>query len=261
MKAIIIAALKGGVGKTTIAVGLAKALYMMGLRVGILDLDYRNPEVLIALGTANSSLGRTSSDGLVPPIIEGISVVSMAMIWPPTKAVLVEDENAILDVQQLLTPGVIAWPELDMLVYDSPPTSSGISVVALTSPTVTGAVAVTQPSALSKAALLRTLDLFSEKQIPIYGILSNQGMDEEGRQRYDLQDQDIIDLAARYGLPWCFCIPHTRDLTPHFDGLAQCILSTQPVLLAKPKEPQGVAWDKIITLAQKLTGPTPSAKS
>lgn len=230
--------------------------------MGILDLDYRSPVIPLLLGGEGMRLGRTDNDALVPPKVDGISIMSMAYIWPDGKAVMVEDELAVRDVEQLVTPGVVAWPpDLDYLIIDSPPSSSGIVLAILSLPDAASAIVVTHPSTGSRAALLRTLDLFAEKQVPVFGLISNQGMDERGENRFDLQDQDIMDLAALYGLPWCFCIPHTKDLNPHFDSLAQCILSTHPVLLAKPKEPVGVAWDKIITLAQKLTEPKPSGKS
>jgi Mrp family chromosome partitioning ATPase len=261
MISLIVVAIKGGVGKTTVTVELARAYRRCGLQVGVLDLDYRNPECPLFLNCIDRTLGRTESDMLIPVSMDGIHIFSMAYIWPNEKAVLVEDNDATSDIMQLLSPGVIAWPHLDVLIADSPPTSAGIIATALKPDHFTGAVLISHPSSASRAALLRTLDLFSEKQVPVFGLVSNQGVDERGENRFDLQDQDIIDLAATYGLPWCFCIPHTRTLELHFDGLAQCILRTEPVLLAKPKEPQGVAWDKIITLAQQLTGAKPRAKS
>lgn len=259
MKTILSASVKGGVGKTTVAVGIAQALHRKGLRVGILDLDYRAPCVPIVLNAEDAALGRTEDDALVPVQVDGLYVFSMAFIWPSSKCVQVEDNDATTDVQQLLTPGVIAWPALDFLVLDTPPTSSGIVRVALEASEAAGAVLVSHPSRVSRADTLRTLDLFSEKQVPVFGLVSNQGTDEHGQPRFDLQDQDIWDLAANYHIPWCFCIPHTRQLEPHFDRLTELILATRPILLAKPKEPEGVVWTKLVTLAQHLTKPPPSS--
>jgi Mrp family chromosome partitioning ATPase len=259
LKTILSASVKGGVGKTTVAVGLAQALNRKGFRVGVLDLDYRAPCVPIVLNAEDLVLGRTEEDALVPVQVDGLYMFSMAFIWPASKCVQVEDSDAADDVRQLLAPGVIAWPKLDFLVCDTPPTSSGIVRVALESSEAAGAVVISHPSRVSRADTLRTLDLFSEKQVPVFGLVSNQGVDERGENRFDLQDQDIRDLAARYNIPWCFCIPHTRQLGPHFDELAELILATSPVLLTKTKEPQGAAWDKIMTLARQLTKPPSSS--
>lgn len=260
MKTILSASVKGGVGKTTVAVGIAQALQRKGFKVGVLDLDYRAPCVPIVLNIEDATLGRTEGDAMVPVQVGGLHVFSMAFIWPASKCVQVEDNDATDDVRQLLTRGVIAWPDLDFLILDTPPTSSGIVRVALEAAEAAGAVLVSHPSRVSRADTVRTLDLFSEKQVPVFGLVSNQGVDERGQPRFDLQDQDIKDLAARYNIPWCFCIPHTKDLNPHFDGLAERILTTTPVLLAKPNEPKGAAWDKLIAIAQKLTAAQPSDK-
>lgn len=252
MKTILSASVKGGVGKTTVAVGLAQALLRKGLRVGILDLDYRAPCVPIVLNIEDAVLGRTESDGMVPVQVEGLHVFSMAFIWPPSKCVQVEDNDATDDVRQLLRPGVIAWPALDFLVVDTPPTSSGIVRVALEVAEAAGAVIVSHPSRVSRADTLRTLDLFAEKQVPVFALVSNQGTDEEGRTRYDLEDEDIQALAHTYGIPAFFRIPHAHDLAPYFDLIGNHLLVAQPALLPKPKEPKGDTWEKLMAVAQKL---------
>lgn len=252
LKTILSASVKGGVGKTTVAVGLAQALQRRGHRVGILDLDYRAPCVPILLNAEEMSVGRTHNDGIIPPAVDGLWVFSMAYLWPPNKCVQVEDSDATDDVAQLLAPGVIVWPDLDFLVLDTPPTSSGIVRVALESSGASGAVIITHPSRVSRADTLRTLDLFSEKQVPVYALVSNQGTDEEGRQRYDLLDSDIEHLAKQYNVPLFWTIPHTRDLAPHFDRLTEALLRTTPITLAPPAEPKGAGWQRLVELSTTL---------
>jgi hypothetical protein len=99
------------------------------------------------------------------------------------------------------------------------------------------------------------LDLFSEKQVPVYALISNQGLDEEGRQRYDLFDTDIEALATKYKVPLFMSIPHTRNLAPHFDRLAGALLQTTPVTLDPPKEPEGAGWERLIQLSKTLQRP------
>ena len=250
-RCIIVSALKGGVGKTTVTVGLARALAQKGLHVGILDLDYRNAEVLIALGSTDKALpGRTRGDLIIPPMIDSMAVMTMAYFWPPTKAVKVSDSDAMEDVKQLLAPGTIAWPDLDWLICDSPPTSAGITIAALTSPGITGVLTVTQPSSLSLAALLRTLDLFCEEQVPVYGIISNQGTDEEHNNRYDLDDRDIYQVAEQHKLPIFLAIPHSKQLSKYFALVADQLADAVPARLPKEQEPSGVVWSKLVAMAK-----------
>lgn len=259
MKVVISSSIKGGVGKTTVAAQTAKALQRRGLQVGVLDLDYRAPCIPIAMDAEDGALTHGAGDVLVPPVFDGIAIVSMAYIWPPTKCVMVEDNEATEQVLELLTPGIIAWPEgQQYLVVDTPPTSSGIVRVALEASANgdTGAILVTHPSRVSRADTLRTFDLFREKEVPVYALVSNQGTDEEGRRRYDLIDEEMRFLAAQEGIPIFQAIPHlliSHALGPHFDRLVEAVLGTKPVLLAKiEREVGGKSWDKLAQLSAKL---------
>ena len=251
MKTYVVASIKGGVGKTTVSVNLARAMKRAGQRVGLLDLDYRNPECPLMMEPAEG-LDRTSGDAIIPAVAEGIALFSMAFLFPDGKAVMVEDDLATTDVKQLLTPGIIAWPELDVLIIDSPPNSAGINIVAMNTPGI-GAIAVSHPSSASLAALHRTLDLFAEKQVPAYGIIANQGADADGRYRYDLHDDDLRDLADARGLPVFIAIPHApaNELEPYFDTLAQKLLNATPIIL-KTLKLEGGKWSQLSGLLKRL---------
>lgn len=252
---LIVSSIKGGVGKTTVTVGLAKAFQKSGLRVGILDLDYRSPSVHLLLASNHVELQHGPGDSLVPPVVDGIAVFSTGYIWPPDKAVMMEDDLAVEDVKQLIVPGAIAWPELDILVVDSPPTSSGIVLAALEMPGLTGVVTVTQASTLSRAAFLRTLDLFAECRIPVYAVICNQSVDENGKQRFDLSVADIEAIASESHIPVFVSIPHTDKRDSYFDNLVLKLSAVQPVVLPR-KEPEDRAWKKLVELSHKLTKPT-----
>ena len=217
-KIIPVCSLKGGVGKTTISIGIAKALRDKGYKVGILDLDYRTPNVPVAIDNGVAHLDHTyDGDVLIPPIIEGIRVMSMAYIWPDWKCVQVEDSDAMEDVLHLLTPGIIDWDEIDYLVLDTPPTSTGVVRVALEVKGIVGAIVVTHSSRVSRMDAIRTIDLFAEKEVPIIGLVCNQSVDVDGELRYDLEPADIEHVAIEYGIPYLGSIPHSRnDLSVYF---------------------------------------------
>lgn len=257
MKVVLSVGLKGGVGKTTVAINTARALLRREFKVGILDLDYRTPNVPIALTENPAEISHSfNGDKLLPAIIENIKVMSMAYIWPTWKCVTIEDADAMDDVLHLLTPSIIDWGDIDYLILDTPPTSVGVVKVALETPNVLGALIISHSSRVARMDTIRTIDLFAEKRVPIIGMLCNQGIDEQGTQRYDLLPEDIKKVASEYGIPFLVSIPHIRDyskLEPYFNQIADAILSGKPVVLSV-KEQDDTAWNKLVLLSKRLSG-------
>lgn len=260
MESIAVCSLKGGVGKTTLSVGLARALMARGYNVGILDLDYRTPNVPLAMDGGVAQLGHSyDGDILIAPNIDNITVFSMAYIWPPHKCVQVEDADAMEDVVHLLQDGIIDWgPDLQYLVIDTPPTSVGVVKVALEVKSLKGALVVTHASSFSRMDTIRTLDLFAEKEVPIIGLVCNQSKRQVGDQwqdLYDLRADDIRTVAEQYGIPFLADIPHDepQNLMPHFEALAEEMLVGSPVTL-KIEQPEEGPWNKLVSLTKKLSG-------
>jgi len=255
MRIVLSIGLKGGVGKTTIAAGMARALQRCGYRVGVLDLDYRTPNIPLALDGGVATLNHTyDGDILIPADIDGLKVMSMAYIWPDWKCVLVEDAEAMEDVVHLMTPGIIEWGELDYLIIDTPPTSVGVCRVALETEDVQGAMIITHSSTFSRMDTIRTLDLFAEKGVPVIGVVCNQSIDFAGILRYDLTPFDIQKVADDYSIPSFYNLPHSLnplDLQQHFDKIAKIVINTVPVILTI-KEPSENAWTKLQQLTRKL---------
>ncbi|HNQ55616.1 MAG TPA: P-loop NTPase, partial [Methanothrix sp.] len=76
---IIIASGKGGVGKSTVTVNLARALQMKGFKVGILDADITGPDIAKLLGIEDARLMQ-GPDGILPVEADGIRAASMAFL-------------------------------------------------------------------------------------------------------------------------------------------------------------------------------------
>ena len=71
---------KGGVGKTTVATGLALSLAKRGMKVGLMDIDITGPNVPKMLGLEDVQLH--IEDGQIFPAIgpNGVKVISMAFL-------------------------------------------------------------------------------------------------------------------------------------------------------------------------------------
>src|SRR5262249_32890873 len=74
---IAVAAGKGGVGKSTVAVNLALALQRHGASVGLLDADVFGPSVPTMLGTAEVPPSGSKDQKIIPAIYHGMKVISV----------------------------------------------------------------------------------------------------------------------------------------------------------------------------------------
>lgn len=137
----------------------------------------------------------------------------------------------------LLEPGAIEWGDLDWLLIDTPPESTGTTRIVAESPGVVGALIVSHPSRVSLADVRRTADLFRKKSVPIMGLISNQGTQDSpaGPNRYDLTDSDLRAYAQSLGIPFICAIPHAdqRTLQPYFDSIVRFVTANLPVTLPK----------------------------
>lgn len=253
MKKVLIASLKGGTGKTTTAISLALALRDAGFKAGILDIDYRTPNVPIAMaarGLEGAAISHSfDGDVIIPAVVAGIQVMSMAYIWPEHKAVQVAEADAMSDVHHLLSPGIIAWDQaLDYLVIDTPPTSVGVVEAAFKADDVLGAFVVTHASRVSRMDAIRTLDLFREEGVLVLGMICNQiGL-------HDLTADDLHRVADEARLPICLAIPHNPnfdELAPLFVPLVETIVAEAGVILEK-YHPEDGAWQSLLKVMEAL---------
>ena len=108
---------QGGVGKSTVATGLAVSFAQAGAKVGLLDIDITGPNVPKMMGLTGQRLHVES--GRIHPAVghQGVKVISMAF--------LLEDEDTPVvwrgpiklgAIQQFI--GDVEWGDLDYLIID-----------------------------------------------------------------------------------------------------------------------------------------------
>ena len=121
-KALLILSMKGGVGKTTTAVGLAKVMARRGLKVGLLDVDIHGSALPRALKLARDPGYEPLVGGKLRPVQDGdLQIFSVGLLFRQESPTEWGGEAKKSAVQQLVT-GSIAWDEdLEWLVIDTPP--------------------------------------------------------------------------------------------------------------------------------------------
>src|SRR5262247_1741819 len=87
---VLVAAGKGGVGKSTVAANLAVALRLHGAKTGLLDADIYGPSVPIIMGVKGEPK-KVEVDGqqkIAPSMAHGIPVMSIGFFLDPDQAVI-----------------------------------------------------------------------------------------------------------------------------------------------------------------------------
>lgn len=125
---IAVASGKGGVGKTSVAVALAKELVARGRRTGLLDADLHGPDVPRMLGIRRDKPARSvtltaskgsSNEGLEAVDVDGLKVASVGFLLGGDQGLTMAGPFAELMLGRLIKQTV--WGELDVLVADLPP--------------------------------------------------------------------------------------------------------------------------------------------
>jgi len=168
---IAVAAGKGGVGKSTVAVNLAIALMRHGAKVGLLDADVFGPSVPTMLGTPEVPPSASKDSKIVPAIYHGMKVISVGFFVDKDEAVVWRGPMVHRLLQQFL--GDVEWGELDYLVCDLPPGTGDVQLSLSQLIPIAGAVMVTTPQEVSIIDVVKGIAMFEKVEIPILGIVEN----------------------------------------------------------------------------------------
>ena len=166
---IAVASGKGGVGKSMVAVNLALALHKQGLKVGLLDLDIYGPSVPALLNL--QEVPQKEKGHLVPLQYHGMPVLSMGFLIPPEKAVIWRGPLIQKTVSQFLVE--TAWPDLDILILDTPPGTGDVHLSLAQSVPLSGAIVVSTPQKLAILDARKSIEMFETLQIPVLGVVEN----------------------------------------------------------------------------------------
>ncbi|KAL3770743.1 hypothetical protein ACHAW5_001460 [Stephanodiscus triporus] len=177
---------KGGVGKSTVAVNLAYRLSASGGRIGLVDLDVYGPSLPLLVRPDDPTVRRSSSsaglgsNAIEPIVHRGVKLMSLGYVSPDSGvpgsgrgggAAVMRGPMAGKVVRQLLHG--TNWGSLDVLVLDLPPGTGDVQLEACQSLSLSGAVAVSTPSALAWADVDKGVRMFGDMGVPTLAVVEN----------------------------------------------------------------------------------------
>ncbi len=125
---VLVAAGKGGVGKSTVAANLAVALKMHGAATGLLDADIYGPSVPIIMGVKGEPNKVEVNGGykIAPTVAHGVPVMSIGFFLDADQAVIWRGPMLGKALHQLMAD--VHWGDLDYLVVDMPPGTGDVQI-------------------------------------------------------------------------------------------------------------------------------------
>lgn len=165
---------KGGVGKTSVALGLAASFVKQGLRVGLLDADVYGPNIPILLDINPGEVATIERDGetrFVPALHQGIRVMSVGMLAERHQSLAWRGPILTRLLQQFLYQ--VDWGTLDVLLIDLPPGTGDAQITILQESPVAGVLLVSTPGASAWADLIRTVTMYRTFGMPLLGLVEN----------------------------------------------------------------------------------------
>ena len=183
---IAVASGKGGVGKSTTAVNLARALAKQGKIVGLLDADIYGPSLPRMMGIKQKP---ELVDGkMIPPSKDNILCMSMGFMIAEEAAIIWRGPQVTKALQQMLRDVLWATSEnpLDVLLIDMPPGTGDVHLSLAQQVPLTGAIIVTTPQEIALIDARKSIDMFIKVNVPILGVIENMSgfVDESGKINY-----------------------------------------------------------------------------
>lgn len=163
---------KGGVGKSSCTVLMAKEIRKRGFSVGIMDADITGPSIPRLMNVVHEKAYGTND--AIEPVIDKDGIKLMSLNF------LMEDENQPViwrgpiignAVKQFWTD--VVWGDLDYLLIDMPPGTGDVALTIMQSMPVNGVIMVSTPQPMVSMIVSKAINMCKQMNIPILGVIEN----------------------------------------------------------------------------------------
>ena len=215
-KLILIAAGKGGVGKSTISALLAHKLTTDGNKVGIIDADIYGPSIpnIFAL----KGKPKLEDSKMIPLKNYGIAINSIGFLTEPGASVTWRGPMISKALYQLLS--LTKWDNLDYLIVDTPPGTGDIHLSLLQNYKIDKIYMVTTPQKVAEIDVSRAINLYKKFNIKVAGIIENMSAYNDpftGNQIKLFSGNAGRQLSSEHNIPLLAQIPIMPELSSACD--------------------------------------------
>ncbi len=218
---ICVAAGKGGVGKSTVAVNLAITLAKQGYSTGLVDTDIYGPSVGRMMNLKEKPV--VVDDKMVPPVSYGVKCMSMSLLINETEATVWRGSMAVKALYQLM--GMTHWQgedkdELDFLIVDLPPGTGDIHLSIAQNFNVDGTLLVSTPQDVALLDVQKAHSMLQKINAPIIGLVENMAyfVDAADNKNYIFGQGNVENFCAKNKVDFLGQIPINPDISAAGDG-------------------------------------------
>jgi len=215
---IAVASGKGGVGKSTMSVMLAKSLQQLGATVGILDADIYGPSIPKMLGVSQKPES-PDQKSFLPIDANGLQTMSLGYILGEKDPAIWRGAMVTKALMQMVED--TRWSKLDYLIMDLPPGTGDIQLTMIQKIPVTAAVLVTTPQDIALLDAQKALAMFQKVDIPVLGVIENMSTficDNCGHEAHIFGQDGGQRMATEFGVTLLGQMPLNIDIRSNMDN-------------------------------------------
>lgn len=226
---ILVMSGKGGVGKSTIATNISRALASdSSTMVGLLDIDICGPSIPVSTGLEGESI-HSSGSGWSPVYLQdNLAVMSCGFLLESAdSAVIWRGPKKHALIKQFLKD--VDWADLDYLVIDTPPGTSDehLSIVSLLKKcsNVRGAILVSTPQDVAVLDVRKQIDFCKRVNLPIIGLVENMSTFKckcGTKSRIFRQSNNLKEISSNLNVPILCEIPLDAQIAKACDEGNSC---------------------------------------
>lgn len=214
---------KGGVGKSTITVMLAKSLVKKGLKVGIMDADITGPSIPRLFAAEHEQAYATKENFIIPiETADHIKIMSLNFMMKNESDPVIWRGPIIAGVVKQFYTDVI-WGDLDVLLIDMPPGTGDVALTIMQSLPVSGVVMVSTPQPMVSMIVSKAIHMCHQMSIAVYGVIENMAYLEcpNCQEKIDFYEKSDLDSFIRENETKIYCTLPMLDLIRDINQYAE----------------------------------------